>query len=149
MNANADRKPVEILLVEDDLADVHLVEEGLRESDVPNNLNVVQDGIRALAYLRGEEPYHAAVLPDLILLDLKMPKKGGLEVLAEIKADSILRRIPVIVLTTSDAPDDILRSYDLQASLYITKPENLDEFERMMGLVRDFCLTVVKLPPRE
>jgi len=149
MTANPDRKPVEILLVEDDLADIHLVEEGLRESDVPNNLNVVRDGIEALAYLRGQGPYAAAVLPDLMLLDLKMPKKGGLEVLTEIKADSMLRRIPVIVLTTSDAPDDILRSYDLQASLYITKPENLDEFERVMGLVRDFCLTVVKLPPRE
>jgi two-component system, chemotaxis family, response regulator Rcp1 len=149
MNANADQKPVEILLVEDDLADVRLVEEGLRESGVPSNLNVVQDGIRALAYLRGEEPYAAALLPDLILLDLKMPKKGGLEVLKEIKDDSILRRIPVIVLTTSDDPNDILRSYDLQASFFITKPENLDEFERFMGLVRDFCLTVVKLPPRE
>jgi CheY-like chemotaxis protein len=149
MSANGDCKPVEILLVEDDLADVRLVEEGLRESDVPSNLNVVQDGIRALAYLRGEEPYSAALLPDLILLDLKMPKKGGLEVLKEIKDDSILRRIPVIVLTTSDDPNDILRSYDLQASFYITKPENLDEFERFMGLVRDFCLTVVRLPPRE
>jgi chemotaxis family two-component system response regulator Rcp1 len=149
MTTNPDRKPVEILLVEDDLADIHLVEEGLRESEVPNNLHVVRDGIEALAYLRGQEPYTGAVQPDFMLLDLKMPKKGGLEVLMEIKADRILRRIPVIVLTTSDAPDDILRSYDLQASLYITKPENLDDFERAMGLVRDFCLTVVKLPPRE
>jgi chemotaxis family two-component system response regulator Rcp1 len=148
MNANLDRKPVEILLVEDDLADIRLVEEGLRESTVPNHLNVVRDGVEALAYLHGEEPHAAALLPDLILLDLKMPKKGGLEVLAEMKADTILRRIPVVILTTSDAPDDILRSYDLQASLYITKPENLDKFDRVMGMVRDFCLTVVKLPPR-
>jgi CheY-like chemotaxis protein len=148
MNADPERKPVEILLVEDDPADIHMVEEGLREAAVPNNLNVVRDGVEALAYLRGEGPYGSALVPDLILLDLKMPKKGGLEVLAEVKADSILRRIPVIVLTTSDAPDDILRAYDLQASLYVTKPENLDEFDRVMGLVRDFCLTVVKLPPR-
>jgi len=149
MTADREQKPVEILLVEDDPADVQLVQEGLREAAVSNNLNVVHDGVEALAYLRGEGQYTAAVLPDLILLDLKMPKKGGLEVLAEIKADSILRRIPVVVLTTSDAPDDILRAYDLQASLYVTKPENLDEFDRVIGLVRDFCLTVVKLPPRK
>ncbi len=149
MKAKREQKPVEILLVEDDPADVQLVQEGLQEAAVSNSLNVVHDGVEALSYLRGEGQYAAAVLPDLILLDLKMPKKGGLEVLAEIKADSILRRIPVIVLTTSDAPDDILRAYDLQASLYVTKPENLDEFDRVMGLVRDFCLTVVKLPPRK
>jgi two-component system, chemotaxis family, response regulator Rcp1 len=149
MNANLNRNPVEILLVEDDHADIHLVKEGLKESAVPNNLNIVRDGVEALTYLRGEAQYTGALLPDLILLDLKMPKKGGLEVLREIKADSILRRIPVIVLTTSDAPDDILQAYDLQASLYITKPENLEEFDRVMGMVRDFCLTVVRLPPRE
>jgi CheY-like chemotaxis protein len=149
MTAKREQKPVEILLVEDDPADVQLVQEGLREAAVTNTLNVVHDGVEAMTYLRGEGQYAAAVLPDLILLDLKMPKKGGLEVLQEIKADSILRRIPVIVLTTSDAPDDILRAYDLQASLYVTKPENLDEFDRVMGLVRDFCLTVVKLPPRK
>ena len=147
MKAN-ERPPLEILLVEDDPADIRLIEEGLRESALPSNLNVVKDGVEALAYLRGEGPYTAALLPDLMLLDLKMPKKGGLEVLAEIKADSTLRRIPVIVLTTSDAPEDILRAYDLHANLYITKPEDLDEFDRFMGMIRDFCLTVVKLPPR-
>jgi CheY-like chemotaxis protein len=148
MNAQLDRRPVEILLVEDDPADIRLVQEGLREGAVSNCLNVVCDGDEALAYLRGEDPHAAALLPDLILLDLKMPKKGGLEVLAEIKGDATLRRIPVIVLTTSDAPDDILRSYDLQASLYVTKPEDLDAFDRVMGMLRDFCLTVVRLPPR-
>lgn len=141
-------QPVEILLVEDDPGDVLLVEEGLREAKVANNLNVVKDGVEALTYLHGEGPYAAVLLPDLVLLDLKMPKKGGLEVLAEMKADDVLRHIPVIVLTTSDAPDDMLRAKDLQASLYITKPENLDEFDRVMARVRDFCLTVVKLPPR-
>jgi CheY-like chemotaxis protein len=148
MNVNADRLPVEILLVEDDPADIHLVREGLKEGTVPSNLTVVKDGAEALAYLRGGEPHTGAILPDLILLDLKMPRKGGLEVLQEIKADSLLRSIPVIVLTTSDAPDDVLRAYDLQASLYVTKPEDLEKYDRVMGMIRDFCLTVVKLPPR-
>src|SRR5262249_5356837 len=146
---NLQRKSVQILLIEDDPADVLLVKEGLQEGSVPSELNVVKDGVEALAYLRGEGPYTGALLPDLVLLDLKMPKKGGLEVLAEMKADDVWRRIPVIVLTTSDAPEDILRAYDLQASLYITKPVNVQELDRVMGMLRDFCLTVVKLPPRQ
>lgn len=149
MIAKPQNKQVEILLIEDDPADIRLVQEGLLEGAVSNRLSVVKDGVEALAYLRRQGPHAAAVLPDLILLDLKMPKKGGLEVLAEVKGDTALRRIPVIVLTTSDAPDDIFRSYDLQASLFITKPEDLEEFDRVMKMVRDFCLTVVKLPPRE
>jgi CheY-like chemotaxis protein len=140
--------PVQILLVEDDPADVRLVQEALKEGRVASQLTVVKDGVEALAYLRGEGEYAQALLPDLILLDLKMPKKSGLEVLAEIKADETLRRIPVIVLTTSDAPEDIFKAYDLQASLYITKPADLGEFDRLMNSIRDFCLTVVKLPPR-
>ena len=149
MSARVQHKHVEILLVEDDPADIRLVQEGLKEGKVPSHLNVVRDGVEALAYLRRQNGYSSAARPDLILLDLKMPKKGGLEVLAEIKGDTTLRRIPVIVLTTSDAPDDVFRSYDLQASLFITKPEDLDEFDRVMKMVRDFCLTVVKLPPPE
>jgi CheY-like chemotaxis protein len=140
---------VEILLVEDDPADVQLAQEGLHEGGVPSRLWVVEDGVEALAFLRRQGKYAAAARPDLILLDLKMPKRGGLEVLAEIKADRALRRIPVMVLTTSDAPEDILRAYDLQASWYITKPSDLDEFHRVMNSIKDFCLTVVKLPPRE
>jgi two-component system, chemotaxis family, response regulator Rcp1 len=148
MNANAYRRRIEILLVDDDAADVELAREALDDAEMPNQLTTVPDGVEALAYLRGEGKYSAAILPDLILLDLKMPKKSGLEVLAEIKADETLRRIPVVVLTTSDAPDDILQAYDLQASCYITKPSDLDELTRVMGMIKDFCLTVVKLPPR-
>lgn len=144
-----DGLPVEILLVEDDPDDVELVQEGLQDSPVAISLNVVADGVEALQYLRGEGKYSSALLPDLILLDLQMPRKGGLAVLAEIKADELLRRIPVIILTTSDDPDEILRAYDLQASCFITKPSDLREFSDVMARLQDFCLTVVKLPPRE
>jgi chemotaxis family two-component system response regulator Rcp1 len=149
MNTYADHRVVNILMVEDDGADVRLAEEALRSGPVETHLSVVPDGEEALAFLRGEGNHAGAFLPDLILLDLKMPKKNGFEVLADIKADEFLRRIPVVVLTTSDAPEDILRAYDLQASCYITKPADLDEFERVMSSLKDFCLTVVKLPPRE
>jgi CheY-like chemotaxis protein len=149
MTTDLHSRLVEILLVEDNGGDVELVQEALAEGDVPHSLNVVGDGAEALAYLRGEGEYSGAILPDFVLLDLKLPKKGGLEVLAEMKADAVLRRIPVIVLSSSDAPDDLLRAYDLQVSCYITKPADLDEFERVMHTIRDFTLTVVKLPPRE
>jgi CheY-like chemotaxis protein len=149
MNPTGSGRTVEVLLVEDDPADVLLAREALQDQGVRSNLTVVPDGVEAMAFLRGEREYASAVLPDLILLDLKMPKKSGLEVLAEIKADEFLRRIPVIVLTTSDSPDDILRAYDLQASCYVTKPSDLEEFDRVMRLIKDFCLTVVKLPPRD
>jgi CheY-like chemotaxis protein len=144
-----DRPPVEILLVEDDPEDVKLAREGLADSPVPVSLQVVPNGVEALSYLRQEKGYAKAHLPDLILLDLKMPKKGGHEVLAEIKADKKLRRIPVIVLTTSEEPRDIMKAYDLQASCFISKPSDLDEFDRVMRSFKDFCLTVVKLPPRQ
>jgi two-component system, chemotaxis family, response regulator Rcp1 len=139
---------VEILLVEDDSDDVQLVKEALEEGQVPAHVAVVQDGVQALAYLRREGEHASAVMPDLMFLDLKMPKKGGFEVLAEIKADDVLRRIPVIVLTTSDAPEDILKAYDLQASCFINKPADLNEFQHVMDSIQEFCLTVVKLPPR-
>jgi two-component system, chemotaxis family, response regulator Rcp1 len=140
---------VEILLVEDNPGDVELVQAALAEGGTPHSLTVVGDGVEAMSYLRGEGQYAGALLPDFLLLDLKLPKKGGLEVLAEMKSDDILRRIPVIVLSSSDAPDDILRAYDLQVSCYVTKPADLDEFERVMQTIRDFTLTVVKIPPRE
>jgi CheY-like chemotaxis protein len=140
---------VEVLLVEDNPGDVELVQEALGDGETPHSLTVVRDGVEALAYLRGADQHTGAVLPDFVLLDLKLPKKGGLEVLAEMKADEVLRRIPVIILSSSDAPDDILRAYDLQVSCYVTKPSDLDEFERVMQTIRDFTLTVVKLPSRE
>ena len=140
-------RPVEILLVEDNPGDVDLVREALAEGGIPSSVNVVGDGVEALAYLRRQGAHAGAVLPDFMLLDLKLPKKGGLEVLAEMKADEAFRRIPVIVLSSSDAPEDVTRAYDLQASCYVTKPADLDEFERVMGTIRDFTLTVVKLPP--
>lgn len=148
MSVQPASKPVEILLVEDDPADVEMACEALQEGRVPSRVHVARDGVEALAYLRGEGEFAHAVLPDLILLDLKMPRMSGLEVLAAIKADEMLRRVPVVILTTSDAPDDILRAYSLQASLYITKPEGLEEFERMMTTIRELFLAVVKLPPR-
>jgi CheY-like chemotaxis protein len=141
--------PVEILLVEDNPGDVELVQEALGEGGIPHSLSVVGDGQEALAYLRGEGQYADALLPDFVLLDLKLPKKGGLEVLAEMKADEVLRRIPVIVLSSSDTPDDLMHAYDLQVSCYVTKPADLDEFDRVMQTIRDFTLTVVKLPPRD
>jgi CheY-like chemotaxis protein len=148
MSPDLAQRTVEVLLVEDDPGDAELARQGLEERSVPCNLNVVADGVEALEYLHGEGKYAGAILPDLILLDLKLPKKSGLEVLAEVKADEILRRIPVVVLTTSDDPDHISKAYDLQASLYITKPSDLDEFERVLKSINDFCLTIVALPPR-
>jgi len=142
-------QPVEILLVEDNPGDVRLAQEALRDSDVASNLTVAVNGEDALAFLRRQGKYSEAPRPNLILLDLRLPKKQGLEVLAEIKADPVLRSIPVVVLTASDASDDILKAYDLQASCYVTKPEDPDEFDRAMKSIKDFCLTVVKLPPRD
>ena len=148
MRAALCNRRARILLVEDNPADAELVREGLAEGDGPQELSVVGDGVKALSYLRGEEPYASAALPDFILLDLNLPLKGGLEVLAEVKADRILRRIPVIVLSSSDAPDDVLQAYDLQASGYMTKPAELEEFERVMQTIRDFTRSTVKLAPR-
>lgn len=138
--------PVEILLVEDSAADVRLTIEALRDAKVRNNLHVASDGEEALAFLRREGPYSDAVRPDLILLDLNLPKKDGREVLEEVKADPQLRRIPVVVLTTSEAEQDILRSYDLHANCYVTKPVDLDQFITVVRSIEDFWLTIVKLP---
>jgi CheY-like chemotaxis protein len=140
---------VEILLVEDNPADVELAEEGLQGAGVRVGLNVVRDGDEALRYLRGEGEHAGVPPPDLVLLDLKMPRKGGREVLAEVKADPALRRIPVVVMTSSDAPEDVRRAYELHASCYVTKPADLHEFRRVMRALRDFCLGVAKLPPRD
>jgi CheY-like chemotaxis protein len=139
-------RPAEILLVEDNPGDVRLTIEALRESKVANNLNVARDGVEALAYLRREGAYAGAVRPDLILLDLNMPRKDGREVLAEIKAEPALRTIPVVVLTTSRAEQDVLRSYELQANCYITKPVDLEQFITVVKSIENFWLTIVTLP---
>jgi chemotaxis family two-component system response regulator Rcp1 len=139
-------EPIEILLVEDSPADVDLTREALEDTKVHNNLSIVSDGVEALTFLRREGEYADAPHPDLILLDLNLPKKDGREVLAEIKADPRLRRIPVVVLTTSEADQDILRSYDLHANCYVTKPVDLDAFVEVVRSIEDFWLAIVKLP---
>jgi two-component system, chemotaxis family, response regulator Rcp1 len=139
-------RPVEILLVEDNPGDVRLTREALREGKVRNNLNVAADGVEALEYLRRHGRYADAVRPDLILLDLNLPKKDGREVLQDIKADPALRYIPVVVLTSSQAEQDILRAYDLHANCYVTKPVDLDQFIHVVHSIEDFWFTIVKLP---
>jgi two-component system response regulator len=140
-------KPIEILLVEDNPGDVGLAREALEIGKLCNDLNVVGDGEAALAYLRGQGKYSGKPRPDLILLDLNLPKKDGREVLAEIKADRALRRIPVVILTSSSAEQDILKSYDLHANCYITKPIDMDQFVKVVQSIKDFWFTIVKLPP--
>ena len=147
MSNQAVGKLIEILLVEDNPGDVRLTQEALKEGKVLNNLSVVKDGVQALAFLRREGEYAQMARPDLILLDLNLPKKGGREVLAEIKVDPDLKRIPVVVLTTSEAEKDILESYNLHANAYITKPVALDRFMDVVRSIEDFWLTIVKLPP--
>ncbi len=139
--------PVEILLVEDNPGDVRLAKEALRDAKVRNNLHVTEDGVEALAFLRREGKYTDAPYPDLILLDLNLPKKDGREVLAEVKKDENLRRIPVVILTMSKAEEDILRTYDLHANCYITKPVDLDQFIKVVKSIEDFWFSIVKLPP--
>jgi chemotaxis family two-component system response regulator Rcp1 len=139
--------PIDILLVEDNPGDVRLTKEALKEGKVLNTLSVARDGVEALSFLRKGGEYADAPRPDLILLDLNLPKKDGREVLAEIKADESLRRIPVVVLTTSQAEQDIVRSYNLYANCYITKPVDLDQFITVLQSIEDFWLTIVKLPP--
>lgn len=140
-------RPVEILLVEDNPGDVRLTRETLKDSKLLNKMSVAADGVEAMAFLRREGKHASAARPDLVLLDLNLPKKGGFEVLAEIKADEQLRRIPVVILTTSNAHPDILKTYDLHANCYITKPVNLDQFSAVVQAIEAFWFTIVKLPP--
>lgn len=141
-------RPIEILLVEDNLGDIRLTEEALREGKVWNRVNKVEDGVEALAFLRKQGNYTSVPRPDLILLDLNLPKKDGREVLGEIKEDPNLRRIPVVVLTTSKAEEDIIKSYDLHVNSYVTKPVDFNKFLNIIRSIEDFWLSVVKLPPR-
>lgn len=140
-------RPAEVLLVEDNPGDVRLTTEALKEGRVLNQVHVVGDGVEALKFLRREEPYTDAVKPDLILLDLNLPRMSGREVLAEIKAEENLKRIPVVVLTTSQAEEDVLRSYDLHANCYVTKPVDLEQFLEVVKFIEDYWLMMVKLPP--
>ena len=146
MSAPVCGKLAEILLVEDNPGDVGLTRETLKDSKLLNHMSVVNDGVEAMAFLRRQGKYANANRPDLILLDLNLPKKDGREVLAEIKTDEQLRRIPVVVLTTSNAEQDILRTYDLHANCYITKPVNLDQFSAVVKAIEEFWFTIVKLP---
>ncbi len=139
-------EPVDILLVEDNPGDARLMKEALAEAKIRNRLQVVADGVGALAYLRRQEPFAGAVRPDLILLDLNLPGTDGREVLAEIKGDKDLRRIPVVILTTSRAEADIARAYDLHANAYVTKPLDIEQFITVVQSIEDFWLTTVKLP---
>jgi CheY-like chemotaxis protein len=144
---NSYLRPVDILLVDDDEGDVLLTKRALQNGKFINILQVAKDGVEALAYLRRKEPFAAAPRPDLILLDLNMPRKDGREVLAEIKQDTALRSIPVVVLTTSDSDRDVFKMYDLQANCYVTKPVDLDQFTKIVREIRSFWLSVVQLPP--
>ena len=140
---------IDILLVEDDPGDVELTREGLREATMLVNLHVVDDGEKALKFLRKEPPYAEAVRPDIVLLDLKMPRKDGKEALREIKGDPALRSIPVVVLTTSEAEADIAACYDLGANCYITKPISFAAFTKVVAMIEEFWFTIVRMPAKE
>jgi chemotaxis family two-component system response regulator Rcp1 len=139
--------PIDILMVEDNPGDARLTQEALKESKMLNNLHHVRDGVEAMSFLRREGKYGDAPIPDIILLDLNLPRKDGREVLAELKEMPRLKNIPVVVLTTSDAEQDILMSYDLHANCYITKPVDLEKFIEIIRGIENFWLSIVKLPP--
>lgn len=140
---------IEILLVEDDPGDVRLTMEAFKKAKLLNHISVVEDGVQALAFLRKQGEYSRAPSPDVILLDLNMPRKDGHAVLAEVKTDPALKRIPVIILTTSQDEQDILRAYDKHANCFITKSVDLKEFFAVIGAIESFWLSIVKLPPKE
>ena len=140
--------PIEILLVEDNAGDVRLTQEAFRSCKIVNRLTVVSDGVEALALLRRQGHYADAPRPDVILLDLNLPRKDGREVLAEVKEDPDLKRIPVVIVTSSSAEQDVLRSYDLHANCYVTKPVDLEKFVEVVKSIEDFWMGIVKLPPK-
>lgn len=141
--------PIDILLAEDNPADVRLTAEALKDGKVLHHLHPVNDGVEALAFLRREGKFSSAPRPDLILLDLNMPRKDGREVLQDIKNDALLKTIPVVVMTSSEAEQDIVEAYELHANCYVTKPVGLEEFIKVVQSVNEFWLTVVKLPPAD
>lgn len=146
MNTVQSLRPIEILLVEDNPGDVRLTIEALNDAKLRNSLSVARDGVEAMAFLGQEGPYAGVPHPDLILLDLNLPRMDGHAVLAQVKADPDLRHIPVVVLTTSDSQPDILQAYELHANCYITKPVDLEQFIKIVRSIEDFWLTVVRLP---
>jgi two-component system, chemotaxis family, response regulator Rcp1 len=146
MNEKNSVEPIDILLVEDHEGDARLAREAMRDSKIRNTLHHVFDGEKAIEFLRRQGKYSDAPRPDLILLDLNLPKKDGRQVLAEIKMDENLKRIPVVILTVSSAEEDILKSYNLHANCYITKPIDLEQFLKVVKAIEDFWLTIVKLP---
>ncbi|WP_375443237.1 response regulator [uncultured Nostoc sp.] len=139
--------PIEVLLVEDNPGDAQLTRIALEDSKISIHLNVVEDGVEAMAFLRKQEKYVKAAHPDIVLLDLNLPRKDGREVLAEIKADEKLKRIPVVILTTSQSEEDILKAYNLSANCYITKPVDFDQFVKIVQSIENFWFAIVKLPP--
>jgi chemotaxis family two-component system response regulator Rcp1 len=148
MNARKTSSPIEILLVEDDPGDVLLTVEAFKDAKVLNHVSVVGDGVEAMAFLRRQGKYAQACIPDLILLDLNLPRKDGRATLSEIKTDPSLKRIPVVVLTTSQDERDIFHAYNTNANSYITKPVDLKQFLAVVESIENFWLTVVKLPPK-
>ncbi|HEY4580977.1 MAG TPA: response regulator [Candidatus Acidoferrales bacterium] len=140
-------QPIEILMVEDNPGDVRLMQEAFREAKVRNNIHIAADGVEALAFLRRQGRYADVPRPDVILLDLNLPKKDGREVLVEIKTDPGLGRIPVVILTSSEAEEDILKAYNLHANAYVAKPVDLEKFIAVVKSIEDFWLEIVKLPP--
>ncbi len=149
MEERGNGRLIEILLVEDNPADVRLTREALKDGKIINNLSIVNDGVEAMAFLHRHGKYNDAPRPDLILLDLNLPKKDGREVLSDIKSDDRLKSIPVVILTISKADEDILKTYRLYANCYITKPVDLDQFIKVTKSIEDFWLSIVKLPPKE
>ena len=147
MNAmENDTRSIEILLVEDNPGDARLTIEAMREAKMRNRIHVVEDGVEAMAFLRRQGSFGEAPRPDLILLDLNLPRKDGREVLAEVKADPDLKRIPVVILTTSRAEEDVMRAYDLHANCYVTKPVDLAQFMKIVSQIDEFWVKVVTLP---
>jgi chemotaxis family two-component system response regulator Rcp1 len=149
MEAKESGKSIEILLADDNLGDIRLAIETFKDAKIHNQVNVVSDGVEAMAYLRKQGKYTNATRPDVILLDLNMPRKDGREVLKEVKEDPDLRRIPVVILTISQAEQDILKAYDLHANCYITKPVDLEQFNIIVQSIENFWFSIVKLPPKE
>ena len=147
MNFKGKIRPVEILLVDDNPGDIRLTQEALKDGKVLNNLHVAEDGLEALEFLRKKGEFKDEITPDLILLDLNLPKRNGREVLSEIKGDELLKHIPVVILTISRAEEDIIKSYELHANCYITKPVDMNQFIKIVRSIENFWFSIVKLPP--
>ncbi|MGE5406511.1 MAG: response regulator [Methanosarcina sp.] len=145
---NTGSESIDILVVEDNPGDARLIREILNENSLYSSLNIVNDGVEAMAFLNNEGKFSAAPKPDLIILDLNLPRKDGREVLAEVKAHEELKHIPIVIMTISQAEEDILKTYKLHANCYITKPIDLTEFIKVIKSIEDFWFSVVKLPPK-